>query len=344
MALDHDSLRTHLGDALTGYLAGRPRDMPAHATDPNEEAFARYRLVPRLLGGQTDIDLSVSFAGMDIAAPIIVGAFAGDRVFASEGILPIARATAALGLPLMVSEECLTPLAEITAINPRVLLQMRAAGSRERTEAIIAHAAEAGAHGLLFTALAPVHPRPGFFPGGFDIGAESARQGHATIASIAGSDPVPAFPAWDWSMLADMVSIARQAGLVTVLKGVLAPEDAPRAAVAGCAAAMVSNLGVRNLYRWAPSIDRLAPVRQKAGALPLLLDGGVRNGGDIVVACALGAAAVALVRPVVAALVTGGEASVHALLRGLIDDVTTITCWMGVDAPSALTPDQVVRL
>lgn len=341
---DADKLTERLGPALAGYLEGRPRDMPAGAADPNVEAFARYRLLPRLLTGAGAPDLSGSFCGHLSRAPIIIGAFAGDRILAEAGVLPIARVAAELGLPLIISEECLTPLAEITAVHPAALLQIIGAGPLQRAVALAELAARAGAIGLVVTALAPVHPKPGFYPGGFDIKAETAQRGHSPIGHAAGTAPILPLPSWSWDDLRLVVEHAGKLGLQVVLKGVLRPEDAALAREAGCEGVMVSNIGVRNLYRWAPSISQLPAVAAAASGLGVALDGGVRNGGDVVVSLCLGAQFATLVRPVVRALITDGEPGVRALLGQLVDDVYTIASWMGADSIADFNATQVMSV
>lgn len=345
MRLDLDAVRQRLGEKLFSYVTGRPRDMPLGAEDPNEAAITRYRIVPRVMTGQAGIDTRTPFLGYEAAAPLIVGAFAADRIIATEGILPIARASAALRIPLVVSEECLTPLAEITAVHDHAFLQLRAAGPVERALALIGQAADEGAKGIVMTLLAPVHPRPGFHPGGIDIAREITDRGLATIGARDGVAHLPAFPTWGWSELAQVAAGASARGLPLVAKGILHGDDARAALEAGCAAIMVSNIGVRQLYRWAPAVDCLAGIRQACGeGATLILDGGVRNGGDAVVAAALGASLVSIVRPVIYALVQGGETGVRDYLSGLIDDIATIASWAGAGKPGDLSLGHLVRL
>jgi isopentenyl diphosphate isomerase/L-lactate dehydrogenase-like FMN-dependent dehydrogenase len=105
---------------------------------------------------------------------------------------------------------------------------------------------------------------------------------------------------------------------------------------------MVSNLGVRQLARWMPAVDCLEAARKAAPAgLSVVLDGGIRNGGDVIVVRALGADIATMVRPVVLALAGGGEAGVRALLTSLIDEVATIASWMGAARLADLGADSV---
>jgi len=340
---DRDELNRLMGDMLHAYVEGRPRDMPADAIDPNEEAIARYRLVPRLMKGARGISTETDFFGYAAAAPLLVGAFAADLIISEEGILPIARAAADLSLPLMVSEECLTPFDRITAVHSQAFLQLRAAGPLERAERLIAQTADEGGKGIMLTALAPVHPRPGLRPGGVDIAAEIARRGLATVGARDGVAHLPPFPSWNWDDVRHVIGFAHGKGLKVILKGVLDPADARQAAKAGSDAVMVSNIGVRQLYRWAPAVEQLPAVRAAAPDLPVILDGGIRNGADAIVAAALGANFACMVRPVIFSMVRGGEAGVRGFLQQVIDDIATIASWMGAESPADLGPDQVTR-
>ncbi len=330
---DRGRARSLLGERLFAYLMGRPRDMGPGEPDPNEAALARFKLVPRVMTPRAHVDVSMDFCGRRIAAPLAVGAYAADRLFAADGVLPIARVCAAMNLPLMISEECLTPLDGITALHDDCWLQIRGAGPPERYRALIDTAAGNGARGLLISVLAPTHVRPGLYPGGVNIGEEIVARGLRTIADRVDPRPVAPFPTWSWTELSAAVDYAAGRGLPVVAKGVLDPRDAAFAFERGCAAVMVSNMGVRNLGRWVPAVTQLPAIREATDVAgrTLILDGGIRNAPDIVVARALGADLASLVRPVVVALVTGGEAGVRALLSGFVDEITSIVSWLGCE-------------
>ncbi|TPE48039.1 alpha-hydroxy acid oxidase [Amaricoccus solimangrovi] len=339
------AVRDRIGPELERYLEGRPRDMDPGASDPNEAAFDAYRLVPRLLTGIADTDIGVDWLGHRVAAPLLVGAFAADRILDPMGVVPIARAAGRLRLPIVISEECLTPLPEITAVNGCVALQLRGAGPLDRALALAGHAADSGARGIVLTALAPAHPRPGLFPGGLDIQAATRERGLRPIAAEGGDHTVHASPAWSWADLAAFVAEAAALGLPVHLKGVLDPADAARALDAGCAGVAISNLGVRNLYRWAPAVARLPTVAAAVGTRgAVVLDGGVRNAADAVVAACLGADLVTMVRPIVYMAIAEGEDAVGDFLSKFLDDFYTICFWMGVDRVGAFSSDHVTRL
>ena len=339
------TVRERIGEQLARYLEGRPRDMALEARDPNEAAIEAYRLVPRLMSGLAGTDPGADWLGTRIAAPVIVGAFAADLILDPAGVVPIARAAGGLGLPIVISEECLTPLSDIAAVNPCVALQLRGAGEVDRGLALARHAAEAGAKGIVMTGLAPAHPRPGLFPGGVDIQTETKARGLRTIADQGDGREVRATPSWSWETLGAFCRGAKEMGLPVHLKGVLHPGDAEAALAAGCAGVIVSNLGVRNLYRWQPAVEALPGVAAAiAGRGTVALDGGVRLAPDAVVAACLGADLVMMVRPVVYRAISGGEDAVYDFLSTFIEDIDTICFWMGAGRFGALGPDHVVKL
>jgi isopentenyl diphosphate isomerase/L-lactate dehydrogenase-like FMN-dependent dehydrogenase len=333
-----------LGPTLFGYLRGRAFDSPGAEIDPNEEALQRYRLVPRVLAGQTEVHLECSIMGRSYAAPVGVGAFAADRLFGVQGAAAIGRVCARLRLPFFVSEEAVTPLAEITASGVDCWLQLRAAGPVERAERLLDLAARADCKGIVLTVLAPVHPVPGLHPGGVDVAAAIASRGWSTIGSAKGVARLPAFPAWGTAELARLVGAVHERGMSLIIKGVLHPADALLAQAASCDGVMVSNVGVRQLYRWAPAVERIAPVSAVLEGTSVLVDGGFRTAADIVVARLLGAHMAVMVRPVAYALAAGGEAAVEQMLGGLLGELRAVCAWMGVAGLEQLEPSQLIRL
>lgn len=329
------SMHDNLPDELEAYLRGWADLQP----DDNETAFRRFALLPRVMTGRSGIDVTCSLLGMTMGAPLIVGAFAADRLFHELGLLPIARICDRLRLPLIVSEETVTPLATITTQHDLCWLQIRGAGTLERACRMIALAANQGARGLVVTLLAPTHPCPGQQPGGLDVGAELARREWSTIGSAEpGIGDVAPWPQWNWDDLRHVVEQARTHGLPVIAKGVLHPDDVEHAVAVGCAATMLSNVGRRQLRRSVAPLDMLREAAAVTGDHPLLLDGGIRSGSDAIVARCLGAIASIVVRPVAKALAQGGEGGVERLLTSYVNEITATASWLGVDGLAALQP------
>jgi 4-hydroxymandelate oxidase len=342
MNLPFDTVaRQRLGEPLYRYLIGRPADLEPESPDANEAAFTRYRLLPRVMRGQLEIDIRTTLFGRCFTGPIAVGAFAGDRLFHPDGLLAVARACRRLGLPMIASEEAATALADLTSTHEACWLQIRAAGPVDRALALIDQAVECHAQAMVLTVLAPVSPHSRHGPGGFNVGEEIARRGWCTIGSrTLGVEQLPDRPVWSWEDVRKVVEHAAAAHMPVVAKGILHGEDARLAEDAGCHAIMVSNIGLRQLGRWVTPLDAIAAVREHT-EVPLLLDGGVRHGVDVIITRCVGASLAVATRPVVSALVGNGEAGVYDLLRGWLDDAAVTMGWLGASSPGELGLDYV---
>ena len=122
-----------------------------------------------------------------------------------------------------------------------------------------------------------------------------------------------------WDDVAWLQSITR---LPVLLKGILHPQDARQAAALGVAGVICSNHGGRTLDT-SPATATVLPriVQACAGQLPVLVDGGIRRGTDVLKALALGATAVLVGRPALWGLANAGAAGVAHVLRLLRDEL-----------------------
>jgi 4-hydroxymandelate oxidase len=142
----------------------------------------------------------------------------------------------------------------------------------------------------------------------------------------------------------DVASIVTESSLPVWAKGVMTPRDAVRALDAGVAGIIVSNHGRRQLSGVAPVADVLGEIADEvAGRAPVLVDGGIRSGVDVVRAIALGAAAVGVGRPVLWALAAGGEAGLESVLRALNEEVGTALAGVGAASVAEIEPTMVRR-
>jgi lactate 2-monooxygenase len=125
-------------------------------------------------------------------------------------------------------------------------------------------------------------------------------------------------PTLNWEHIA---RLRRYTKLPIVLKGVLHPDEARRAVAEGVDALIVSNHGGRQVDGAISTIAALPAIATAVeGAVPLILDSGVRSGADMVKAIALGASAVAIGRPYAYGLAIGGEAGVAEVIRAFLSD------------------------
>jgi 4-hydroxymandelate oxidase len=132
-------------------------------------------------------------------------------------------------------------------------------------------------------------------------------------------------------------------GMPVVVKGLLTAEDAELAVQAGADAIVVSNHGGRQLDHVPAGLDALPEVTaQVAGRVPVLMDGGVRRGTDVLTALALGASAVLVGRPAIWGLAAEGQAGVAgvlAILRAELENAMALTGCRTIDeaGPSLIT-------
>jgi 4-hydroxymandelate oxidase len=308
--------RARLDPLAWDYLAGGAAD--EHTLRWNEEAYARLKLRPRVLVDVSQLDTTVTLLGRTHAAPLLLAPTAYQRLFHAEGELAVARGAAAAETTLVVSTSATTSLEDIAAVDaaPR-WFQLYVMPDRGFTRELVQRADAAGYEALVVTVDTPVlGPRYREIRGRFALppGLERANlRGTAHPgASLRPSEQRIYSPTLDprltWQDLDWLRSLTRRP---IVLKGILNPDDADRAAQLGVDALIVSNHGARNLDTVPATLEALPEVAARvAGRVPVLVDGGIRRGTDILKALALGAQAVLIGRPYVHGLVCEGAAGV----------------------------------
>ena len=330
--------RRRLSPAVFDYFAGGADDeVTARA---NEDAFARLRLLPRVLRGGGARHLATTVAGTPSAVPVFVAPTAFHRLAHPDGEVATARAAAAVGTVMVVSMAATVAVEDIAATGATLWFQLYLQSDRGFTEAVVKRAEAAGCRALVVTVDSPVfghHTRDlrnGFtdLPPGF--ACENMRDADGRVRDIEFA------PGLGW---ADLDWLRSVTGLPVVVKGVLHPADAHLAVEHGVAAIMVSNHGGRQLDTAVATVEALPAIADAvAGRVPLVLDGGVRRGTDVVKACALGASAVAVGRPVVWGLAAGGAVGAEQVLAALRDELDRALALCGADSVAELTRDLVV--
>ena len=144
---------------------------------------------------------------------------------------------------------------------------------------------------------------------------------------------------WD-----DIAWLTGETKLPIVLKGITSPLDASRAIDCGASGIIVSNHGGRVLDTVAASLDLLAQVVEAvAGRAPVLLDGGIRRGTDVLKGIALGASAVLIGRPIAHGLAVAGAFGVSHVLRLLRDEFELAMALTGCERLADITPALLLR-
>ncbi|HEY3471961.1 MAG TPA: alpha-hydroxy acid oxidase [Amycolatopsis sp.] len=347
------SARQRLDPVHYDYFAGGAQDEITVAE--NEAAFKRLRLLPRVLRGSDKRDLSVTLLGTPSSMPILVAPTAFHRLAHPDGELATARAAARAGTVLIVSMAATTAIEHVAAAarevspDPGLWFQLYLQPDLEFTEAIVRRAENAGVKAFVVTVDSPVlgrrarDDRNGFhdLPAGLavenlrDIGENRSGGTTSHVRDIVMS------AALNWDHIAWLRSKTK---LPVLIKGVLHAEDARLAVHHGVAGIVVSNHGGRQLDTVPATIDVLPEIAAAVGgAIPVLLDGGIRRGTDVVKALALGADAVGVGRPVVWGLAAGGREGVTEVLELLRADFDQALALCGGRHPADLTPDQVRR-
>ncbi|MCO5969832.1 alpha-hydroxy acid oxidase [Actinoallomurus soli] len=288
----------------------------------NEAALARLALVPRILRGDARHELGVTLLGTDASMPVLVAPTAFHRLAAPDGERATVRAVAAADTIMIVSMAATVAVEDIAAAAPgaKLWFQLYVQPDLAFTEAIVRRAEAAGCRALVVTVDSPARgrherdDRNGFHDLPDGLYCENLRTGDPPghVRQIAMS------PEISWQHIAWLRGVT---DLPIVLKGVLHPEDARLAARAGVAGLIVSNHGGRQLDTTPATIDVLPEVVAAADGLPVLMDGGIRRGTDVLKALALGASAVAIGRPVVWGLAAEGEQGVKGVLERIRAEV-----------------------
>jgi 4-hydroxymandelate oxidase len=305
----------------------------------NEAAFAQRRIVPRVLRGVGERDLHTTLLGAGSSMPLLLSPTAFHLLAHASGEAGTAGAAAAEDVVMVVSMAATQPIEQIAETGATLWFQLYPQPDAVFEKHVVERAVRAGCRALVVTVDSPVFGRRerdlrhGFTDLPSGLACENMRDPDGRLRDIAMD------PTLSWDVVDRLRALT---DLPIVLKGVLHPADA-RIAAGRVDAVFVSNHGGRQLDGAIATIDALpAVVAAVEGRIPVLLDGGVRRGTDIVTALALGAGAVGIGRPVVWALAAGGPPGVRELLSGLRSDLDHVLALAGAKRPADLTADLIV--
>ncbi|TDV47993.1 alpha-hydroxy acid oxidase [Actinophytocola oryzae] len=344
----HDKARAALDPVHYDYYAGGAGEEVV--LGENEAAFRRLALLPRVLRGAATRDLGVDLPGGHLGMPLLVAPTAFHRLAHPDGELATARAVAAAGTVLVSGMAATVAIGEVVAaaraVDPAasVWFQLYPQTDDDVTACLVRRAEDAGCAAVVVTADSPVFGRHrrdaehGFHDLPPGLAAENMRD--LPGGPLGGTLDIGMSPTVSWRHL-DL--LRELTSLPLWLKGVLHPEDAVLAVDHRVAGIVVSNHGGRQSDLAPAAVEALpAVVDAVEGRVPVVLDGGVRGGGDVAVALALGAAAVGVGRPVLWGLAADGEAGVARVLDALRDEFDHVLALCGGRGLADLTRDLVV--
>jgi len=320
-----------------GYIAGGAGgEATVHA---NTEAFERRRLRPRMLAGNTVRDLSVEVLGTRSPSPFFLAPVGVLTIAHPEGEVAAAHAAAATGTPYVLSSAASSSIEQIAEAmgDATRWFQLYWVNDREIAASFVARA-QAAAYSAIVATLdtsilgwRPRDLRNAYLPFLRGEGCANFFTDPVFLAKLdkpPEEDPLTAAAAMlttfpnlglTWS---DLDWLRERVSVPLLVKGVVTAEDAELARAHGVDGILVSNHGGRQVDGSVAALDALVEIRDAVGPdYPLLMDGGIRRGADVVKAMALGADAVLLGRLYAYGLAVGGAAGVEAVIRQLLAEV-----------------------
>ncbi len=319
----------------------------------NVAAFSRWALVPRSLADVGERDLSARVFGRDLSWPVMLAPTGMSRLYHGHGELAVARAATGTGTLYSLGTFGSFTIEQVAEVCPGPkMFQLYINGGLERSLTLIDRAKAAGYDALCLTVDSAAAPnklrdlRSGFDHGGvtprglLSILAHPrwvlglARGGPLKLANLdVGAGDAKKIQwedadrlSWDLAL-----RIRDRWGGPFALKGILSPADAALAAERGVDAVILSNHGGRQMDALPAPVDMLPDVVDAVGdRLEVLIDSGVRHGGDVLKALALGAKGVFIGRPYLYGLAAGGEAGVRRALQILRSELERDMTLLGV--------------
>jgi 4-hydroxymandelate oxidase len=327
--------------AVEAYIAGGPGD--GATVRANIRAWESIPLRPRVLRDVTEVSTGLSLFGLRLSIPLIVAPWAGHGFLDREGEVATARGLAAGGLSMVQASGSSVSVAEVARESGPFWQQIYVPDDRTLIDGFLERSVAAGATAVVLTV---DHPAVGnTLP--FRAGLGAALQGTGRGWTNPDFADLPAGASLGTATdlgPADIALLAEKTGLPVLVKGVLRADDARVAVDAGAAGVIVSNHGGRELAGSLTTAAALPEVVDAVGgAVPVLVDGGIRRGEDVVRALALGATAVLVGRPVADALGAGGAAGVESWARATVDDVRRALVLCGAPTLASVGPDLVSR-
>jgi lactate 2-monooxygenase len=341
---------------IWSYVAGGAGD--EHTQDANVEAFRRWGLMPRMLRGASERDVTVELFGHRFPTPLMLAPVGVIALCDPDGHgdLVTARASAATGVPMVASTLMEDPLEDVAAAlgDTPGWFQLYPPNDREVCESFVRRAEAAGWSAIVVTLDTLTL---GWRPRDLSIASFPQLRGlclanyftdpvfRSRLAAPPEEDPGAATMHWamtfgnpgmSWDDLAWLRSLT---DLPLLLKGICDPEDVRRAVDHGVDGIYCSNHGGRQANGGLPALDCLPDVVEAAGDLPVVFDSGVRSGADVVKALALGARAVGIGRPYAYGLAVGGQAGIEHVLRCLLAEADLTMAVDGYGSLADLTPD-----
>ena len=362
--------RRRLPRAVYGFVSGGSED--ARSLRANRRSFEEIALRPRVLVDVSKRSQSTALFGRRYASPIGIAPMGAAALCRVEADLVLARAACAEEVPFILSGASSVALEKVIEQAPGTWFQAYVPADRPLVEGLFGRLRDAGYEVFVLTVDVPVSSnREHNLRNGFALplrpslrlaldGLAHPRWVAGTLAPTLLRSGIPHFEnfsaerggpiiggmpranrdAMSWADIAWMRSAWKGR---LVIKGILNPEDARRAAAEGVDGIIVSNHGGRQLDGAAAPLRVLPEIVAAAGDLTVMMDGGIRRGTDVLAALALGAKFVFLGRPMLYAASVAGETGVRHALRLLREEIDRDMALLGCADLAAVTASLLDR-
>lgn len=335
----YEDLREQAHEAMTeearAYIHG---GAGAEETFRREQDFSDWRIVPRMLQGVEDRDLSTGFLGREIEFPLMITPLGVQTLAHERGELATAGAASELGVPFILSSLSSTPMEEVADAlgdTPKYF-QFYWSSDPDIARSFLRRAEDSGYDGIFLTVDAPILGwrerlvERGYYPFLEGEGVANYFSDPAfreRLDEPPEDDPEAAVeefleifgdPSLTWD---DLSFVFENTDLPVHVKGVLHPEDASLAVEAGADGVGVSTHGGRQVDGSITALEALPGIVNEVGdEATITFDSGIRRGSDVFRALALGADACLLGRPFVYGLALGGQEGVEHVLETILAD------------------------
>ena len=366
--------RKHLPKMLHGYMAGGVET--DWSLEDNRRAFAEWGFVPRCLVDARARNTQATLFGKTYAAPFGIPPMGSSALMAYRGDLVLAQAARAKNIPMIMSASSLIKLEEVAKANPDAWYQAYLPGEPERIEPLVDRVIAAGFKTFVLTVDVQVSSnRENNIRNGYTIplkptfklfwqGATHPRWAFGTWFRTLKNHGMPhfenmdagrgppilsrdlerAFGARDGLSWPHLELIRKRFPGKLLIKGVLHPDDIARAKAIGVDGFMVSNHGGRQLDGAVSGLRMLEAAVKVADGLPVIYDGGVRRGTDVLKAYALGAAFVFVGRPMLCAACLRGQPGVERAIDLLQEEIHRDLALIGVNTMAEVGPELLMRV
>jgi 4-hydroxymandelate oxidase len=288
-----------------GYVAGGAADEITLRW--NRQAFDALKINPHVLNDVSKLDTTVTLFGQKLSYPVLIAPTAFHKMMHPEGELATAKGAGKAKTIYVVSSFTTTALEEIKTVATEPLwFQLYVRDDKVFTKNLVQKAESLGCKALCITVDTPVGgPRNREARVKFDLPDGL----HAPYTNGSFDQKLPL----TWKEMEWLISFAK---VPVLLKGILNADDAETAIKIGASGIIVSNHGGRNLDTAPATIEALPRIAERVNKrIPILMDGGIRRGTDILKAIAYGAKAVLVGRPICYGLASAGAEGVAKTLE-----------------------------